>query len=118
MPHARPSPQQSSTHKTNIDSPAKAVLAGKQILNCEKGTPVGVVYRAQGPALGSWDVQPPAACYSRCSLASYDDARRVMMCRAIVFVATSGRWTETRRIRRSRAGYWGRRGGMESWRGF
>ena len=28
----------------------------------EKGTPVGVVYRAQGPALGSWEVQPPAAC--------------------------------------------------------
>eukprot|EP00976_Prorocentrum_cordatum_P115171 1195966-Prorocentrum_minimum.AAC.5 len=23
---------------------------------------VGVVYRAQGPALGSWEVQPPAAC--------------------------------------------------------
>eukprot|EP00976_Prorocentrum_cordatum_P060557 1175957-Prorocentrum_minimum.AAC.3 len=27
----------------------------------EKGTPVGVVYRAQGPALGSWEDQPPAA---------------------------------------------------------
>eukprot|EP00959_Pyramimonas_sp_CCMP1952_P312915 6550003-Pyramimonas_sp.AAC.1 len=26
------------------------------------GSPVGVVYRAQGPALGSWEVQPPAAC--------------------------------------------------------
>eukprot|EP00959_Pyramimonas_sp_CCMP1952_P388549 8141597-Pyramimonas_sp.AAC.1 len=29
------------------------------------GTPVGVVYRAQGPALGSWEDQPPAAS-SRC----------------------------------------------------
>eukprot|EP00959_Pyramimonas_sp_CCMP1952_P273369 5713803-Pyramimonas_sp.AAC.1 len=27
----------------------------------EKGTPVGVVYRAQGPALGGWEDQPPAA---------------------------------------------------------
>eukprot|EP00976_Prorocentrum_cordatum_P068537 1179185-Prorocentrum_minimum.AAC.2 len=27
----------------------------------EKGTPVGVVYRARGPALGSWEDQPPAA---------------------------------------------------------
>eukprot|EP00976_Prorocentrum_cordatum_P088185 1187205-Prorocentrum_minimum.AAC.5 len=27
----------------------------------KKGTPVGVVYRAQGPALGSWKDPPPAA---------------------------------------------------------
>ena len=27
----------------------------------KKGTPVGVVYRAQGPALGSWEDRPPAA---------------------------------------------------------
>ena len=27
----------------------------------EKGTPVGVVYRARGPALGSWEDQAPAA---------------------------------------------------------
>eukprot|EP00976_Prorocentrum_cordatum_P118227 1196431-Prorocentrum_minimum.AAC.4 len=27
----------------------------------EKGTPAGVVYRAQGPALGSWDDRPPPA---------------------------------------------------------
>jgi hypothetical protein len=27
----------------------------------EKGTPVGVVYRAQGPALGSWGDRLPAA---------------------------------------------------------
>eukprot|EP00959_Pyramimonas_sp_CCMP1952_P013232 279240-Pyramimonas_sp.AAC.1 len=27
----------------------------------EKGTPVGVVYRAHGPALGSWEDRPPAA---------------------------------------------------------
>eukprot|EP00959_Pyramimonas_sp_CCMP1952_P177709 3714237-Pyramimonas_sp.AAC.1 len=27
----------------------------------EKGTPAGVVNRAKGPALGSWEDQPPAA---------------------------------------------------------
>eukprot|EP00959_Pyramimonas_sp_CCMP1952_P473419 9501722-Pyramimonas_sp.AAC.1 len=27
----------------------------------EKGTPIGVVYRARGPALGSWEHLPPAA---------------------------------------------------------
>eukprot|EP00959_Pyramimonas_sp_CCMP1952_P324176 6784796-Pyramimonas_sp.AAC.1 len=27
----------------------------------EEGTPVGVVYRARGPALGSWEDRPPAA---------------------------------------------------------
>eukprot|EP00976_Prorocentrum_cordatum_P082386 1184796-Prorocentrum_minimum.AAC.1 len=27
----------------------------------EKGFPVGVVYRARGPALGSWEDRPPAA---------------------------------------------------------
>eukprot|EP00959_Pyramimonas_sp_CCMP1952_P154975 3242366-Pyramimonas_sp.AAC.1 len=27
----------------------------------KKGAPVGVVYRAHSPALGSWEDQPPAA---------------------------------------------------------
>eukprot|EP00976_Prorocentrum_cordatum_P088132 1187187-Prorocentrum_minimum.AAC.2 len=29
----------------------------------QKGTPVGVVNRARGPALGSWEDRPPAAAY-------------------------------------------------------
>eukprot|EP00976_Prorocentrum_cordatum_P060703 1176012-Prorocentrum_minimum.AAC.4 len=32
----------------------------------QKGTPVGVVYRAQGPALGSWEDLPPAAYHGAC----------------------------------------------------
>ena len=32
-----------------------------KLCSTEKGTPAGVVYRAQGPALGSWEDRPPAA---------------------------------------------------------
>eukprot|EP00976_Prorocentrum_cordatum_P060698 1176011-Prorocentrum_minimum.AAC.8 len=38
-------------------------LRNKQLryTRVEKGTSVGVVYRARGPALGSWEDRPPAA---------------------------------------------------------
>eukprot|EP00959_Pyramimonas_sp_CCMP1952_P173345 3622502-Pyramimonas_sp.AAC.1 len=44
------------------DAAAEGIQLVRHLANCpsarEKGTPVG----AQGPALGSWEVQPPAAC--------------------------------------------------------
>eukprot|EP00959_Pyramimonas_sp_CCMP1952_P085839 1795541-Pyramimonas_sp.AAC.1 len=56
---ARPAPPaQSQSQSQSKVGKVYRMIRGDAIR--KKGTPVGVVYGAQGPALGSWEVQPPS----------------------------------------------------------
>eukprot|EP00976_Prorocentrum_cordatum_P037249 757300-Prorocentrum_minimum.AAC.6 len=59
----------------------------------EKGIPVEVVYRARGPALGSWEDQPPAAYQTDTRVLGFhllEPLREVLLCGAVGVVHPPG----------------------------